>query len=432
MIEENTSSDQPLQQARNKPDEKFLFVEELLYNLQKFGVASSRMMIDLVGMVKELGIHGQFLVTPDSSQSVLWGENKEQDRIHLTIQTSGNYDLNKLNMIYDMMKQVKQKEISIGDARIQLKSISEGPPLYSKNIYALAFFLCGIGFSAIVGATWQSVVVAGLCSLITFLLILLSNKFTGILPLLEFIVALIVTILANIISVKIPEVNFAAVIAGAVVWFIPGFSLTMAANESIYGYTLSGQIWLHKSIITAFKLIGGFTIGMVLASRWHFKAPTVSPGHDLGSFWLWIAVAVLVIGLAINMNVQIKQLGYILIGGLLVWAALQLGNLIGFWQGTFLGAIVMMISSNFFSTRKKLPPSIMLLTNVMILVPGLAALDAIYVIGTTSLQDGIKALMSVLVLIMAIIGGVMVGEIISLNTFQLLKNELKTIIKRKF
>jgi uncharacterized membrane protein YjjB (DUF3815 family) len=125
---------------------------------------------------------------------------------------------------------------------------------------------------------------------------------------------------------------------------------------------------------------------------------------------------------------------------MLVWGVLQFGNLFGFWQGTFLGAAVLVIYSDWVARRFSLSHAVITLPCVMILVPGLAALNALQIGNTKGALAGLSAFNGVLVLVIAIIGGTLVGDALTLRklvktgkavTSFIEKPPLPSILKRR-
>jgi len=109
-------------------------------------------------------------------------------------------------------------------------------------------------------------------------------------------------------------------------------------------------------------------------------------------------------------RVRRKELGWPVLGGLLVWLGVEAGSGLGFWQGTLAGAFLLTAASGLFARRSGLPGSIIMLPAVMVLVPGVAALKALYAAQTLGLAEGLRSTYQVVALIAAILGGVLLGD----------------------
>jgi len=206
-----------------------------------------------------------------------------------------------------------------------------------------------------------------------------------------------------------PGTNPLPVAVCACIYFVPGFALTLGASELMNGNTLSGLIGFTRAAVAGVKLVAGVLIGSAIVSSW-----ATIPPRELGSgvppAWTWLFAPVLVVGLAILFRVRRKDLAWPVLGGLVVWLAVKAGSELGFWEGTFIGAFLLMSASRIFARVSRLPPAIILLPAVMLLVPGVAALEALYVTQTLGIAEGLQSTSKVIVLIGAILGGLLLSE----------------------
>ena len=200
-----------------------------------------------------------------------------------------------------------------------------------------------------------------------------------------------------------------AVTVCACIYFVPGFGLTLGASELMGGYTLSGLIGFARAVVTSVKLVIGALIGSAIVRGWAaVSLPNVHSG--VPHAWTWLFAPMLALSLAVLFRVRRRDLVWPLFGGLLVWASVEAGASLGVWQGTFIGAFLLMSASLLFARVTRLPPAIILLPAVMLLVPGVPALRALYVGQSLGLVDGLRSMSDVFVLIAAILGGVVLGQ----------------------
>jgi len=394
--------------------ESYAFVEALVRALQLYGVSSQALRTSFARVVAALGLHGQLLATPSYVQTVLWRDDERQQRVHLSVARSGNYHLGKLVRVDELADLVATGALDPSEGFARLRDISTMDDDYGAAGILLAFMLCGVSFAVILGASWLDAAFGGLVAVASYGVSVLASRSTGVAVLQEFFAAAVATVLGSLAAGAFPGVNPVAVAICACIWFVPGFGLTMAPNELLVGNTLSGLTWLTNALVTAFKLFGGFAFGLALmrAVGWGTTsayAPSIPAG------WGWVAAPLLVVALAVLMRTHVRNIASILVGGWLVWGSLQLGNLVGFWEGTFLGAAVLVVYGSWYGRRYKIPSAVVILPCVMILVPGLAALRAMDVADKQGLVEGFSAAIDVMTLIVAIIGGSVVGDSIVLH-----------------
>ncbi|MCA6073467.1 threonine/serine ThrE exporter family protein [Fulvivirga sedimenti] len=384
------------------------FLEDVIDILQNYSVSTGQMRITLEGIAHGLGLHGQFFITPDYVQAVVWGANKDLQQTYMSISPSGNYNLSIVAEVDKIVDEVITGKISVTEGRHRISKIDTRAG-YSDLLVALAFVLCGAGFSLIIGGSIRDMFLAGFVSLFPYVItrIAVKNHFFTLLN--ELLSALSVTLVTIILANMIPGFNMNVVIFGALVTLIPGFSLTMASSEIVNKNSISGLIWLTKAILSAFQLVGGYAMGSYFGASLGFDVIMQSPQASIPPVWLWFAVVFLVYGLGITMNVAHRSMWAVILGGMAVWGAMQIGNLMGFWQGTFMGAAAMMLFAHWVYMRFKLPNIVILLPCVMLLVPGLSALQALYIGGEVGIMQGFEEFYNVLVLVASIIGGVVIG-----------------------
>jgi len=385
------------------------FIEALVTAVQRYGVSSSSMESLLARAAQALHVRGQFLATKIQVQSILWEGDEDRQRLHIAASGAGDYDMTKLAQINELVQQVESGDTTPDAGVERLRAIDRAGPEYGPGLDAVAFVLCGVAFGVILGISWLDAVLGGAISLVAFGLVRLSSHWRGLTTALELVVAAVAAALAMLLAVVFPGSNALAVAVCGAIYFVPGFGLTLGASELMTGGTLSGLIGFTRAVVTAVKLVIGALIGSAIVRTWvHVPLPSVESG--IAHVWTWLFAPVLVLSLAILFRVRRKDLVWPLLGGMVVWASVEAGANLGVWQGTFIGAFLLMSAAKLFSRASKLPETIILLPAVMLLVPGIAALKAIYVGQTMGLMEGLRSMSEVFELIVAILGGMVLGE----------------------
>lgn len=387
------------------------FVTTLIRAYQRYGGYTFETDYVFYRVIKALGLKGSINATPNSIIISLWLEDETRQTTYMTMTRDTDYDLDKYTQVKDLIDQVVPGKVSPVQGLERLKEIERAPLRYGNFINAIAFVLCGAGFAVIIGVSWLNVLFGGLFGLVSFAVTLFATRSERVAIIMEILATAIVAVISSGIAVVLPDLTPQAVTVCAVIWFIPGFGLTIAPREIIYHNTLSGIIYLTNALVVALKLIGGALIGIAISHRiFPQLSLTIAPGVNV--HWAWLFVPLLVIGLAVLFRATPKDLGLIVIAGLLVWAGVRLGDPLGYWQGPFLGAIILTVFAKFAATRLKISSATILLPGIMILVPGFAFLKALYLANTEGIGAGISAGFQVIFIIIAIIAGVFVGDAI--------------------
>jgi len=387
------------------------FLDALVADVQRYGVSSSAMQSMLVHVAHALNLQGQFLATPTQVQSIIWDEDEDRQRLHISVSNTGDYDLTKLALISELVASVESGGTTPDAGLDRLRAIRRTSPEYGPVVNGLAFALSGLSFGVILGISWVDVLLAGALSVVSFGVSSVAARSQGLTTALELVVAAVAAVLATLLAIVLPGSNALAVAACASIFFVPGFGLTLGASELMSGSTLSGLIGFTRAAVTSAKLAIGAMIGTAIV-RGLADVPTANVASGVPHVWTWLFAPLLVLGLAILFRVRRRDLVWPVLGGLVIWIGVEAGSGLGIWQGTFIGAFLLMSASLTFARISKLPATVILLPAAMLLVPGVAALRAIYVGQTLGLVEGLRATSDFVMLIGAILGGVVVGDAI--------------------
>jgi len=402
------------------------FLDALVADVQRYGVSSSAMQSMLVQVAHALNLQGQILATPTQVQLIIWDEDEDRQRLHISVSNTGDYDLTKLALISELVASVESGATTPDAGLERLRAIRRTRPEYSPAIKAVAFALCGLGFGVILGISWLDVLLGGALSIVSFGIAGLAARSQGLTSALELVVAAVAAAIASLLALALPGSNALAIAVCASIYFVPGFGLTLGASELMSGNTMSGLIGFTRAVVTSVKLVIGATIGSAIV-RSLADVPPVNIGSGVPHGWTWLFAPLLVLGLAILFRVRRKDLIWPVLGSLVVWLGVEVGSGLGIWQGTFIGTFLLMSASRVFARVSKLPATIILLPAVMLLVPGVAALRALYDGQTLGLVEGLRSTSEVVVLIGAILGGVVIGDAVG----SVRQAAISTIVSRR-
>ena len=138
-------------------DEACRFLDALVAVVQRYGVSSSAMESLLVRVAHALRLQGQFLATPTQVQSILWDDDENRQRLHISVASAGNYDLNKLVQISELVGSVESGATTPADGLARIPVIDRAGQEYGPGLNAVAFVLCGLGFGVMLGISWMDV-----------------------------------------------------------------------------------------------------------------------------------------------------------------------------------------------------------------------------------------------------------------------------------
>ncbi len=319
--------------------------------------------------------------------------------------------MTKFVQVSELVGQIEAREVRPRDGLERLRVIDASDSRRSAAVDALAFALCAVGFGVILALPWRDIGLAALVSLLSFALTRAAADSEGLAAAIELVAAAGASALAALLCLAFPGSNALGIAICATIWFVPGFGLTLGANELMAGNTLSGLIGFTNAVVSSVKLLAGALIGYAIVSS-RFVVPRPDAGDGVGHAWTWLFAPVLVLGLSLLFRVRTRDLAWPIVGALIVWAGVEMGSGLGFWQGTFLGAFILRFSATAFRRWTRLPPEVVLLPAVMLIVPGVATLRAFYMAQTEGLVEGLRSGYNVIVLVAAILGGTLFGAVV--------------------
>ncbi|MDO9326373.1 MAG: threonine/serine exporter family protein [Methanoregula sp.] len=396
---------------KNNFDDSVHFITALAKSTDQYGGHSHDIDKTLLRVIRSLDLNGEILATPSYQIIAIWLNHTEHQTIHIAITQTPVYDMARLEMVRDLIEEVEAGRTSPADGIIRLKGIGQAPALYGTPLKALAFFLAGAGFGALMGISWLEILIGGLLGIAAFGVEIFVSRISKLEHAREVVISVLVAFLAALIAAVIPGIHPVAVAICALTIYIPGFGLTIAPREIIMGETLSGIIYFMNALVVCVKLLIGTFLGIGIV-HYFLPAAAAAPLSGVAPIVIWAFIPFLLVSNGILFGVSPSRLWLVVLCGLIMWAGVRAGDMLGFWQGSFFGAIILTVYASIAASRYKIPLSTVLLPVVLLLVPGFAFIQALYEMNTGGLAAGINSTFQVFGIIGAIICGVFVGDII--------------------
>jgi uncharacterized membrane protein YjjP (DUF1212 family) len=378
----------------------------------RWGLTSTYLESSLAQFAERLGFAGYVLATPKWLSFIFWRTGETQQHRYFVPQPGTSYDLAKLAQVGQLLHQFRQGRLSTADSMARLKQIeAQGSP-YGPGLIALSYGLCGVGFAVLLAAAMRDWVLAGLLSMVVYGLVLRAGRWPWLANRLEVTTALVASVLANGLTLWVfPGSNAFVVTLCAVVVLIPGLALALGVGEILEKSVLSGSSHLIDGIVITLKLYLGAALGTVMVNAIApvpAAASTTAPSPGVQ----WFAVLILMLGLGVIFQVRPRDLGWVILAGILAYSGTRLGGDWGPWQGSFFGALFLGCYAYLFAWAKRMPTAVVWLPGIMILVPGAAAYLGLETLETSGVASGLAALAGVMVQLGAIVGGIAVAAAI--------------------
>ncbi|MFA4859880.1 threonine/serine exporter ThrE family protein [Methanoregula sp.] len=392
-------------------DNSVRFITALAKSAEQYGGHSHDMDQTLLLVIKTLGLNGEILATPSSRTIAIWEKNTDHQRIHIATSREPAYDMARLEMVRDLIEDVEAGRTRPAEGLVRLQEIERAPAMYGNPVKAIAFFIAGAGFGALMGMSGLEILIGGVLGIFAFGIEILVSRVSRLEHAREVVISVLVAVLAALIAAVMPGIHPMAVTVCALTIYIPGFGLTIAPREIILGDTLSGIIYFMNALVVCLKLLIGTFLGIGIVQTF-LPATAVGPLAGISPVIVWVFIPFLLISNGILFGVSPSRFWLLVVCGLLLWAGLLAGNMSGFWQGSFLAAIILTVYARIAANRFRTTLSTILLPAVLMLVPGYTFIQALYLLNTSGIIAGTGAMLQVIGITGAIICGVFVGDIL--------------------
>eukprot|EP00842_Homolaphlyctis_polyrhiza_P002953 jgi/Hompol1/3659/HPOL_003312-RA len=270
------------------------FMIELTRSMAEYGLPSHRLEFHLEAVGDCLGIKSSFGVQP--GMILISFSPKKRSSETFFIKTHQGYNMGKLSSVNELCLDLVQGNITILQARRLLADIrtSKNSPSWSAFITfpIVAFALCPVGF----GGTWGDALIAAVATMPVAGLMVLSEHLNSITYLIEFLSALISTIISKALRVALqdqfPCLSTEKIVFSAIAILLPGLALTTGIIEISTRNMVSGTVRIFHAIFTA-VLLGlafhgrfGVAVGDSLTSQFMLNATDPScPSQPVSLVW---------------------------------------------------------------------------------------------------------------------------------------------------
>lgn len=338
--------------------------------------------------------------------------------------------LDQVAAIDDLVQRAKLGIIEPEDMLHQMDQIATSPARFGFWLQLIGHVLMTLAIGLLINPAWPAIPAYLVLGVVVGLLLSLSNRLPTLAAAMPVITAIIVTVLgATVLSEVTGEVPL-RIIAPALVTFLPGLTLTIAALELTRNEVMSGATRLIYGTSQLILLAFGVVIGLALVSN-------VSPTNDLvlNSIGPWtplLGITLLALGYVLAKSGPESSFLWLVLALTVTYAAQRLGMLLvpAEFSG-FFGALLIVPLSRFLAQFKTAPPALVTqLVSFWILVPGSLGFIGI----TEAATGGNQSMTFVVTTVMTLFSialGTLVGSGLFRDTGYFLRNRDSLFRRRK-
>ena len=402
--------------ARAGFGERVAFVVEVAEHLHAYGTTAQRLEGALVAVSHKLGIEcepwtnptGMILSFSDPRRPA--GESETTRVIRLP---PGDTNLYKLCEADRIAEDVMAGHVGIAEGRARLRALERSAGARGRAMQVLAFGLASGAVAGLLRLPWMDIATAGLIGLLIGLLEQAAARRPRLQEAGDAIAGMVAGLVASAVAALVAPLNLNTVTIAALVVLLPGMSLTNAVNELTSRHLIAGTARFAGALTTILKLTVGTAIAFKLAEivGLHAQIRALRPQAD------WVEWGALVVGaFAFAVLFRAGRRDYPLVmcaaaGGYLV--ARYGGQAFGSPAGVFLAALASSAVGNAYARWVKRPGALVRVPGIIMLVPGSVALrGVINLVQQQDLGAGQDAAIAVLNTLMALIAGLLFGNLL--------------------
>jgi len=403
-----------MQEADDREDSDFetacRFVIRLGTLTHGYGPQTRRLESYLSRVTTALGYSGIFSSTPTG----IWFAFRKKDQLwhnnHLVSLAGSGFNLAKLAKVGELVSALEAKKITVADAIERLEEIDSMKPPYGRALTALGYALCGAGFAGFLKGSWWDIILSIVLSIVVYFIVAGTENSSQRLRLwVPFLCAFIAAVASALLHSLLPGIQVYLITLSAIIYLIPGFSVSMGIIELTMSYVISGMINLMNGLISLMMLFAGAWLGTGAVNA----LLKVQGGQDgsVGSSLVWLFVMMLAAGLCLVFQTPQRDLLWALAGCAIAYLGILLGGQIqGVNMGNFLGTTLAVIYSNVWAEKTGRPTSIVLLPAIVFLVSGSIGFRGLVAMSSGNTALGQSEFIQMFVVALTIGAGVIVGN----------------------
>ena len=395
--------------------ERIAFMTELAERLHAYGTTAQRLEGALLGVADRLDIECEPWVNPTGMILTFRdpADPHTADFTRVIRLPPGDTDLSRLARADRIAEEVLAGEMGVAEGRDALERIELPRTRRWRIMQVAAFAMVAGAVGCLLRLPWLDIATASVAGLGIGILDQLSQGKQRLREPLEALAGMLAAAIAVLVASFIGPINLNTVIIAAVIVLLPGMALTNAVNELTSQHLVAGTARFAGAITTILKLTIGTMLTLTL-SRLIGLEPVIHYARPQPDWVEWVGL--LVGGYAFAVAFRAARRDYPLV--MLAAASGYLISRIGgqFWgdvTGVFLGAFAMTVAGNLYARWKNRPGALIRLPGIILLVPGSVSFRGlISLMQQQDISAGQAAMMAVLNILMALIAGLMFGNLL--------------------
>ncbi len=396
--------------------QRIAFVCEIASRLHSYGTTAQRLEAAVAALSQRLGLDcepwsnptGLILSFNDPTRPLGASDTTRVIRL-----PPGENDLHKLSEADRIAEDVVAGRLSVAEGHTALRSLDRKPTPGGRTLSVLAFGLASGGVAGLWRLPWLDIATASLIGLLIGLLGLLLERRPQMKEAGDALSALVAGFVAILVANFVAPLNLNSVIIASLIVLLPGMALTNAVNELTSQHLVSGMARFAGAMATILKLTVGSLIAVTLAQLVGLY-PEVRASRPQPEWVEWLSLLLAAYAFAVLFKAHRRDYLWVIaaaIGGYSI--SRYAGHAWGSPVGIFLSALTLTAAGNAFARWANRPGALIRVPGILMLVPGSNSLRGL--MNLVQQQDvglGQSALLSVTNIVMALIAGLLFGNLL--------------------
>lgn len=396
--------------------QRIAFVCETAARLHTYGTTAQRLEGAVVALSTRLGLEcepwsnptGLILSFSDPSRPLGASDTTRVIRL-----APGENDLYKLSESDRIAEAVAAGAMSIAQGHTALRALDRKPSLRWRATQLLAFALASGAVAGLWRLPWLDIATATFIGLLIGVQALLNERRPRLKEASDAVSALMAGMVAVLVSNFVQPLNLNSVIIASLVVLLPGMTLTNAVNELTSQHLVSGTARFAGAIATILKLTVGTLIALTLAQLLGLY-PEVRALRPQPEWVEWTSLVLAAYAFAVLFKAHRRDYGWVMAAAICGYLISRYaGQAWGTEVGIFLSALVLTAAGNVFARWANKPGAIIRVPGIIMLVPGSNSLRGVLsLVQQQDLAVGNSALLTVINIVMALIAGLLFGNLL--------------------
>lgn len=396
--------------------DRIAFMVELAERLHIYGTTAQRLEGALLSVAERLRLDCEPWVSPTalilsfSDPQRLTGASDITRVIRLS---PGDNDLYRLAETDRIAEAVIGGDMDLPAAFEALNTLDIPPNWKGRLIQIIGYGLVAAAVGGLLRLPWLDIGVAGFNGLAIGLLTQLGESRPRLREASDAVLAMVATMVAVLVASFIAPLNQNTVIIASLIVLLPGLSLTNAMNELTSQHLVSGTARVAGALTTVLKLALGAVIALYVADLMSLT-PAVRALRPQPDWVEWVALVAASLSFAVLFRAKGRDYPVVMAAAASGYLIARFGGLAwGSPAGIFLAALVMTAAGNAYARWFHRPGAIVRVPGIILLVPGSASLRGLLdLLQQQDMAVGQEALLGVLNILLAVVAGLLFGNLL--------------------